>query len=44
MRAILPMPLTRFVLVETSHAGNVGAAARALQVLRFDGQELVSSR
>ncbi|MEJ7138536.1 RNA methyltransferase [Amphibiibacter pelophylacis] len=27
---------TRFVLVKTSHAGNVGAAARALKVMGFD--------
>jgi tRNA/rRNA methyltransferase len=27
---------TRFVLVNTSHAGNVGAAARALKVMGFD--------
>jgi tRNA/rRNA methyltransferase len=44
MRAILPMTLTRFVLVETSHAGNVGAAARALKVMGFDELVLVSPR
>lgn len=48
MRAILPMPsdppITRFVLVETSHAGNVGAAARALKVMGFDDLVLVSPR
>jgi tRNA/rRNA methyltransferase len=38
------MPLTRFVLVETSHAGNVGAAARALKVMGFDELVLVSPR
>ena len=38
------MPLTRFVLVETSHAGNVGAAARALKVMDFDDLVLVSPR
>jgi tRNA/rRNA methyltransferase len=38
------MPLTRFVLVETSHAGNVGAAARALKVMGFDDMVLVSPR
>ncbi|MDP4772119.1 MAG: RNA methyltransferase, partial [Limnohabitans sp.] len=27
---------TRFILIETSHAGNVGAAARALKVMGFD--------
>jgi tRNA/rRNA methyltransferase len=44
MRMILPMTLTRFVLVETSHAGNVGAAARALKVMGFDELVLVSPR
>jgi tRNA/rRNA methyltransferase len=44
MRAILPMTLTRFVLVETSHAGNVGGAARALKVMGFDELVLVSPR
>jgi tRNA/rRNA methyltransferase len=38
------MPLTRFVLIETSHAGNVGAAARALKVMGFDDLVLVSPR
>jgi tRNA/rRNA methyltransferase len=38
------MPLTRFVLVETSHAGNVGAAARALKVMGFDDLVLVAPR
>jgi tRNA/rRNA methyltransferase len=38
------MPLTRFVLVDTSHAGNVGAAARALKVMGFDELVLVSPR
>ncbi len=42
--AILPMPLTRFVLVETSHAGNVGAAARAMKVMGFDDLVLVAPR
>ena len=37
-------PITRFVLVETSHAGNVGAAARALKVMGFDDLVLVSPR
>ena len=31
---------TRFVLINTSHAGNVGAAARAMKVMGFD--DLVS--
>lgn len=38
------MALTRFVLVETSHAGNVGAAARALKVMGFDDLVLVNPR
>ena len=33
---------TRFVLVQTSHAGNVGAAARAIKVMGF--AELVLSQ
>ncbi len=35
---------TRFVLVGTSHAGNVGAAARALKVMGFSELVLVSPR
>lgn len=35
---------TRFVLVQTSHAGNVGAAARALKVMGFDDLVLVAPR
>lgn len=37
-------PATRFVLVETSHAGNVGAAARAIKVMGFDDLVLVRPR
>jgi tRNA/rRNA methyltransferase len=37
-------PISRFVLVEPSHAGNVGAAARALKVMGFDDLVLVSPR
>jgi tRNA/rRNA methyltransferase len=37
-------PITRFVLVETSHAGNVGSAARALKVMGFDELVLVAPR
>jgi tRNA/rRNA methyltransferase len=36
--------LSRFVLVNTSHAGNVGAAARALKVMGFDDLVLVAPR
>ena len=36
--------LTRFVLVNTSHAGNVGAAARAIKVMGFDELVLVAPR
>lgn len=35
---------TRFVLIEPSHAGNVGAAARALKVMGFDELVLVKPR
>ena len=35
---------TRFVLIRTSHAGNVGAAARALKVMGFDDLVLVAPR
>src|SRR6185312_12954756 len=35
---------TRFVLVATSHAGNVGAAARALKVMGFADLVLVAPR
>ncbi|HRN75215.1 RNA methyltransferase [Ottowia sp.] len=37
-------PRTRFILIETSHAGNVGAAARALKVMGFDELVLVAPR
>ena len=35
---------TRFILIQTSHAGNVGAAARAMKVMGFDDLVLVSPR
>jgi tRNA/rRNA methyltransferase len=35
---------TRFVLIQTSHAGNVGAAARAIKVMGFDALVLVQPR
>ena len=35
---------TRFVLLHTSHAGNVGAAARAMQVMGFADLVLVAPR
>jgi tRNA/rRNA methyltransferase len=35
---------TRFILIETSHAGNVGGAARALKVMGFDDMVLVRPR
>lgn len=35
---------TRFVLIQTSHAGNVGAAARAMRVMGFDDLVLVAPR
>ena len=37
-------PHTRFVLVHTSHGGNVGAAARAMKVMGFDDLVLVKPR
>jgi tRNA/rRNA methyltransferase len=37
-------PLTRFVLLHTSHAGNVGAVARAMKVMGFDDLVLVAPR
>ena len=37
-------PRTRFVLIETSHAGNVGAVARAMKVMGFDDLVLVRHR
>lgn len=36
--------LTRFILVETSHPGNVGAAARAMKVMGFADLVLVAPR
>ncbi len=46
MTAILPAPAlkTRFVLIHTSHAGNVGAVARAMKVMGFDDLVLVAPR
>jgi tRNA/rRNA methyltransferase len=35
---------TRFILIETSHAGNVGAAARAIKVMGFEELVLVAPR
>jgi tRNA/rRNA methyltransferase len=39
-----PIEQPRFVLVGTSHAGNVGAAARAMKVMGFDDLVLVAPR
>jgi len=39
-----PAMRTRFVLIDTSHAGNVGGAARALKVMGFDELVLVRPR
>ncbi|MBK7547793.1 MAG: RNA methyltransferase [Rhodoferax sp.] len=36
--------LTRFILINTSHAGNVGAAARAMKTMGFDDMVLVAPR
>ena len=35
---------TRFILINTSHAGNVGAAARAMKTMGFDDLVLVAPR
>ncbi|MEJ2800703.1 RNA methyltransferase [Comamonadaceae bacterium PP-2] len=35
---------TRFILIQTSHAGNVGAVARAMRVMGFDDLVLVAPR
>ena len=35
---------TRFILIETSHAGNVGAAARAMKTMGFEDLVLVRPR
>lgn len=43
--AASPMPdVTRFILVQTSHPGNVGAAARAMKVMGFSELVLVRPR
>jgi tRNA/rRNA methyltransferase len=42
--SLAPAPTTRFVLCKTSHAGNVGAAARAIKVMGFDELVLVAPR
>lgn len=43
--AVSPAPdATRFVLLHTSHGGNVGAAARAMKVMGFTDLVLVSPR
>jgi tRNA/rRNA methyltransferase len=39
-----PTVRTRFILINTSHAGNVGAAARAMRVMGFDDLVLVAPR
>src|SRR3989344_1482770 len=42
---VLHLPMkTRFVLINTSHAGNVGAAARAMKTMGFDDLVLVAPR
>lgn len=40
----LPAARTRFILIGTSHSGNVGAAARAIKVMGFDDLVLVAPR
>jgi tRNA/rRNA methyltransferase len=41
---LTPLDDTRFILVGTSHAGNVGAAARAMRVMGFSDLVLVAPR
>ncbi len=40
----MEVPATRFILINPSHAGNVGAAARAMKVMGFDDLVLVAPR
>jgi len=42
--ASLALMHTRFILINTSHAGNVGAAARAMKTMGFDDLVLVAPR
>ncbi len=45
MQSALQPPIqTRFILINPSHAGNVGAAARAMKVMGFDDLVLVAPR
>ena len=44
MTSDTPSDTTRFVLLHTSHAGNVGAAARAMKVMGFSDLVLVRPR
>ncbi|MFM2036033.1 MAG: hypothetical protein RL459_1298 [Pseudomonadota bacterium] len=45
MMATPPLTIaTRFILIQTSHAGNVGAAARAMKVMGFDDMVMVAPR
>ncbi len=41
---VLPPMKTRFILIQPSHAGNVGATARAMKVMGFDDLVLVDPR
>jgi tRNA/rRNA methyltransferase len=42
--SLLAADSTRFVLVDVSHAGNVGAVARAMKVMGFHDLVLVAPR
>lgn len=44
MLAALNVDSTRFILIQTSHPGNVGAAARAMKVMGFSELVLVAPR
>ncbi|WP_281850103.1 RNA methyltransferase [Dyella sp. GSA-30] len=42
MSAVISADLLRFVLVRTSHPGNIGSAARAMRTMGFSRMELVA--
>ena len=44
MSVLLPLPNLRFILVETSRPGNIGAAARAMKTMGFSDLVLVNPR
>ena len=44
LRPATPTDATRFILLGTSHPGNVGSAARAMKVMGFSDLVLVAPR